>query len=871
MHQERSGKEVFVTESGDGARRRRTFRFVRSDPATEVEAELEFHLAMRVADLVRDGVPESEARARVAREFGDVGRIRGELNKIARRRERRRRRTQRWDSLWQDVRCGMRALWRRPGTSLLAVATVAVGIGASVMIYSAGRKLIAEALPFPEHSRVVTVERIREDGRGLVERYEDFVAWRSAVDATIDLHAYAETTSFVSDGAQTFRVAAAAITRGAFETLGIAPLRGRTFSLDDADAAVAVITQRLWETRFGGAQDIVGRTLRIDGRIHTVIGVLPRGKQYPVWIDLWTPLETAGAASAPVSVIGRLRDEATAREVQAALTSVQRALDASRPAEERTSRVDVGALDARPGAQTMIALVLLQCAVLVLLLIASTGAAGLTLTRGIERRREIALRTSLGASRGRIVRQLLVESALLAAAAATLGLLVAHGGITLLKNGLPAAMTRAMLGWERLGLDGRAVLVALGLATASGIVFGLFPALRAVRGDLGVQLREGAPTATRGRRGSRAARVLLSGEVALALTLLLSGALLTRSLLALLRTDPGFDADGVLTVAWALPPDRYEGLETYARFHGPVLERITAIAGVHSADIVSNLPMSRTGWSGAYHASTGYLRTLGIPLLSGRHFTPADEAGGTRVAIVSETLARRDWPDVEDVVGRRIDRNGASWTIVGVAGDVHHFGVERAAIPTIYVPQALAPTEAGFLVVRTGGDPASFAPRVRAAIRSVDPDAAIGDAVTLTQLVRDFYADARAMALLMLVFASISTVITIVSLYALVAHAVVRRRREIGIRLTLGARPRQVLLDAMSQGVAWVALGMLAGLALAAGVARLLAAGLYGIRPLDPAVFALVPAALLAVACLASYLPARRATAVDPIETLRGG
>lgn len=585
-------------------------------------------------------------------------------------------------------------------------------------------------------------------------------------------------------------------------------------------------------------------------------------------------------------MIGRLRQGATRQEAQVALETIQRGLDAGRPADERASGVAVMSLTGRQSEYARTALFLLQSAVVFLLLIACTNAAGLMLTRGMQRRQEIAVRASLGASRVRIMRQLLVESTLLALGAGVLGMFVAYLAMETLRNALPSLLTRNILGWERLGLDGHAVMFALALSALTSIAFGLVPALRAVRGDLTVHLREGAPTTTAGRGTSRIMRLLVSGEVALALTLLLTGGLLTRSLLELLRADPGFHAEGVLAVQWTLPPERYESREAVTRFQDPLLERLDATPGVRSAGLVSNLPMSRTGWTKQYRVQNSdpdteeqraswrpitpdYLESLGIPLLRGRHFVRTDGPGAARVAIISEALAKRHWPDGANPLGRQLEVEGERWTVIGVAQDVYNFGVDRQPAPTIYVPQRQSPSTTGFLAVRAAGDPADLAPLVRQEIWRIDPEIAVGEIRTMEHMVRDFFATERLMALLVATFASISLLITVISLYTLVAHSVARRRREIGIRLALGARPRQILLGTMSQGVTWVGIGIGIGLFLSAGAAQLLAGMLYGIRRLDPMVFTLIPAGLFAVAILASYIPARRATRVDPMIALR--
>lgn len=822
-----------------------------------------------------------------------MDRIRWEMNQIGPAQGWRRVPGLRLESLAQDVRHASRMLRKRPGSTGVILATLALGMGTSIMIYDAGRALATEAVPFSQPERLVTVDVRGTRGVDLDPSYADFRIWESGADPLLTLGAYTSRDHFVSDGTRTFRVPGSRVAGDFFSVLAIDPLLGRLLSPEQVapgEGRVTVITQRLWERRFGADPEIIGSPIRIDGRLHTVVGVVASGLQFPAGADLWTPVDATAddAASLRLNVIGRLEPGAARQKAQTALATIQRGLDMERPAQERAQTLTVLPLTGRPSGSDSTALLLLQCTVLVLLLIASANAAGLMLTKAIERRQEIAIRASLGASRGRVLRQLLVESTLLALVSGALGLLVADVGIAALRSALPAAMTRHMLGWERFGLDAQTAAFALVLAALTGIAFGMIPALRAVRGDLTAHLREDAPTATGGRRGSRIARMVLSGEVALALTLLLTAGLLTRSLLGVLAADPGFNAEGVLTVEWALPPEAYDRQDAIPRFQAPLLARLRGMPGVRSAALVSNRPMGGTWSSKAYRVQGSapdaeaqsaswrsitprYLSTLGIPLREGRHFARTDGSAGPRVAILSEAMARRHWPEGLDALGRTLEVEGEAWTVVGVAEDVYDYGVQRPAIPTIYVPQAQSPSRAGFLAVRVAGDPAVLAPRVRQEIWRIDPDIALGETQTLPRMVETFYADERVMALLMAVFAAISLLITVVSLYTLVAHFVARRRHEIGIRLALGAGPRRIVIDAMSQGILSVGVGIAVGLALAAAAAQALGAMLYGIGPLDPVVFVLVPGGLLAVAVLASYVPALGATAVDPAEVLGGG
>jgi putative ABC transport system permease protein len=845
--------------------------------------EFAFHLELEVEKNIREGLSPEEARRRALLTFGGVERHKDAVRDA---------RGLRWlDEMAADLRYAGRMLRKRPASTAVIVATLALGIGTSVMIYSAGRSLVFGAIPFPDPDRLVTVELHGEQGRWLSPSRDDFQALESAVAGSIALGAYTFDHLFVGDGTRTYQLRGSRVTGDFFSALAIEPLLGRILTPADeapGNELVAVITARLWENQFGADPAIIGRPVQIDGRFHTIVGVIPTGLQYPAGVELWTPLgpPVADAASPYLVVLGRLRTGATREEVRTVLATVQHGLDQGRPATVHVTRVAVQPLSGQPSGDDMIAFLLLQGAVLALLLIASTNAAGLMLMRALERRQEIAVRASLGAGHGRITRQFLVESMLLTGTSAALGLGVAHLGIAGLRRAVPPSFSSNMLGWDRFGVDGHAVLAALVLAVLTGALIGILPARRVLRGDLTAELREGAPTATAGRRGSRVVRLLLSGEVALALVLLLTAGLLTRSLLALLDADPGFDSDGVLTIQWTLPPERYAGQDAVVRFQDPVQERLAAIPAIRSAGLVSNLPMTRTGWTRRYRiegddvdadsrnanwrpVTLGYFSTLGIALMSGRPFLDTDIAGAPGVAIIGEALARREWPDGASPLGKRLRLGDEEWTVFGVARDVHDYGAGRRAGPTIYIPQAQAPTTAGFLALRVAGDPADFAHQLRQAIWDLDPEIALGEIATLPRVVRDFYADSRLLAQLLTAFGLISLLITIVSLYTLVAHSVARRRREIGIRLALGAHPRQILAGAMAQGVVWVGVGVIVGLALAAGVARVLKALLYGVGPLDPAVFVLVPAGLLAIALLASYLPAASAAAVEPTEALR--
>jgi putative ABC transport system permease protein len=853
----------------------------------ETEEEMRLHLELRAEQLERRGLSPEAARAEARRRFGPPCIV----QRAARRREERLRLREWLDSVRQDVSYGARQLVKNPGHTAAVVATLALGLGASVAIFSAGRAIVSHAIPFPESQRLFSVDMLAEDGFGRIPSYEDFGVWKAEVASVARLAGFTHGSEMVGNGNQTIYAWSLQVTPDFFPVLRPRTLLGRPLLPGDerADAApAAVVSPRIWRELLGSDDDAVGKPIVVGGRMYTVVGVLASGQAFPAPIDVWTPITpaTEDLSSLHVSVIGRLRPGATTREAQAALRTIQLGLDAGRPADERWGPAEILPLTGRNADFHKTAAVVLVAAVAFLLLIGTANAAGLTTTRAIERRHEIAIRASLGAGRWRIARQLLTESTLLALAAGACGVAVAHLMLQALRLGMPQDLTRQILGWERLGLDATALLFAVGISLAGGFLFGLAPAITAVRRDPAGALRDGARSATTDRGGSRLARLLLAGEIALALPLLLTAGLLTRSMLELTGAEPGFEPKGVVAFEWILPRERYEGQERVERFQTPLLERLRSVPGVRSAGLISDLPATLGGPSREYRVegtdavaeapraawrriTPGYLETLRIPLARGRQFTPADDTHAPRVAIISEALARRHWPESADPLGPRLRIQDEDWLVVGVAGDVHSFGAGSAPAPTVYVPQAQSPTRSGFLVAQVAGDPSRVGALLRREAWNIDPDVAVGEARSMERVIHDFLADQRVMAYLMAVYAAMALVITVVGLYALVAHSVARRRREFGIRLALGAGRRRIVAEAMERGLAWVGAGIAGGFLIAAGGARLLAGMLYGVKPLDPLVYGVVCGGTIVVALLASYLPSRRAARVDPAIALR--
>jgi putative ABC transport system permease protein len=519
-----------------------------------------------------------------------------------------------------------------------------------------------------------------------------------------------------------------------------------------------------------------------------------------------------------------------------------------------------------------------------ILLIGVANASGLILTRSLARGHELAVRASLGAGRGRIANLLLTESVLLSIAAAVVGLFIAHGVTTAFRLGVPESVSRQLLGWQQLGVDARAAGFGVAIALAAGIMCGLVPALGASRPDVARVLNQHGWGSTSARGRQRLARALVTAEVAIAVTLLLCAGLLTRSVLQLVDVEPGYRTADVATLTWAAPQAARDSESDLVRLHDDLVARAASAPGVAAAAAASSLPATRAGFAAvrAYEASDGigagrarwnavspgYFDVLDIPV-RGRSFTAGDDARAPRVAIVSESLAARHWSDAAGALGRRMTAGEEEWTIVGVSRDVRNVADGDASTLAIYVPHAQAPTAGGALLLRLPVAAPSTERALRDEIWRADAAVALGSMQSLDDLVAELVADQRIIAHLVAAYAATALAITLISLHAVVAHMVVKRRREFGIRAALGAAPRRILLTAMQRALAAALVGTFIGTALATGMARVIVSLLHGITPLDPAIFAILPLLLAIVFGVAVYVPARAAAQVDPLAALR--
>ena len=806
------------------------------------------------------------------------------------------------ERLWQDIRFALRSLRRSPGHTAAALLALALGIGANTAIFSVVYGVLLEPLPYPSPERLVMLIDANPS-RGF-DRFTssppNFVDWRAQSRSFAGMAAMTRANpSLTGGGAEPERLEGAQISAGFFETLEVPPALGRGIgAADDRPGAppVAVLSHELWRRRFGADPTLVGRTIELEGTPHTVVGIAPEGFQFPSRVEVWTPLALEITPQMRgghfLGVVGRLKPGVPVARAQAELTVIASRLEKQYPDSNTGWTVNAVPLreliveDVRP------ALLVLMATVAVVLLIACANVANLLLARMASREREVAVRTALGAGRGRLVRQFLTESVLLALAGAGLGLLVALWGTRALVAMNADNIPRA----AEIGLEPPVLLFTLALAVVTGLVFGLVPALHAARPDLQGTLKEGGRGASAGVRARSARGALVVVEVALTLVLLVAAGLLLRSLVGLSAVSPGFETAGILTLELNLPEARYpddDGNPRIAAFYDEVLAEVRGLPSVVSAGAGYPLPLGGSAYvlsfvvegrpepppgqeetSHIRFVTPGYLESLAIPLVRGRRLNAGDRDGGLPVAVVNRTMAEKTWPG-EEAVGKRFtfDDPGdddVEWrTVVGVVGDVRHMTLDTEPAAETYLPMAQAPSSAAVLVVRTDGDPMRLAAPVREAVRRADADLPVFSVRPLTKVVAESLAEQRFRTTLLAIFAGLALVLASVGVYGVISYGVTQRRHEMGLRMALGARREQVQRLVVGQGLRLVLVGAAVGLVAAYLATRLLASFLYGVRATDPLTFAAVPVLLALVALVASWLPARRATQVDPIVALR--
>jgi putative ABC transport system permease protein len=807
-------------------------------------------------------------------------------------------------TFWQDLRYAARMLWKNPGFTAVAVLAVALGVGANTTIFSCVNALLLQPFNFPHTDRLVMAWERGADGsflRGSVSP-GNFAEWRAQTAAFEQLAAYNPQHFNLTEGDQPERLAGARVTPNLFGALGAAAAQGRTFTPEEGEpgrAQVALVKHGLWQRRFGSDPGLVGKDIRLDGRSYTVVGIMPADFDFPTGgSELWVPLafepkEARNFNSHYLQVVGLLKPGVTPEQAHAEVSAVAERLRVSHPDSNGGRTAFVETLTASFTRGSRMHLTVMLFVVAFVLLLACANVANLLLVRASARRREIAVRAALGASRARLVRQLLTESLLLALVGGALGLFFSVWAVDLISQGLPPTFTQYIPGWKNLHVDARVLGFTLAASLLTGVVFGILPALQATRTNLNESLKEGGRTgAGQGLRRNRARALLVVFEVAVSLVLLACAGLAIRSFAGMLTADLGLRPDGVLTMEMSLPRAAYPEVPQQVAFYERLVERVEGLPGVRAAGVVNSIPMSRGGTSSSNFSIVGrqpfprgaepfaeyrvvtprYFEAAGTPILRGRGFTPADDAQAPRVIVINETFARGFFPD-GDAVGQRIviDSDEGPLEIVGVAADTkdEDFNNEGAEAG-LYRPLRQSAWRSMGLLVRAETDAAGLARAVRAEVTALDKDLPVYNVRTLRDIADEAVSAQRLMVIMLGFFAAGALVLAAVGLYAVMSYTVAQRTHEIGIRMALGAQGGDVLRLVLGQGVGLTLAGLAAGLVFALLVATpVMSKILYGVSPTDPLVFTVVAAVLGLTALLACYVPARRATRVDPMVALR--
>ena len=803
-------------------------------------------------------------------------------------------------TLWQDLRYGLRMLTKNPGFTLVAVLAIALGIGANTTIFSCVNALLIHPFSFANQDRLVTLFEVVPDmgiKHGSVAP-GNFADWRDQSQSFEEIAAYSQRAFNLTEGEQPERVAGSRVSPRFFALLNVKAARGRTFSDEEGQVGreqVVLVKQNLWERRYGSDPNLVGRQIMIDGKAHTVIGILPRDFNFPLnGGELWTPLaldakEQSVRESHYLQIIGRLKPGVTKAQAQAEIDSISQRAQQQFP-ETNSGRTGlVEGLNESFTRGSRMYLNVLMGSVVFVLLIACANVANLLLVRSTSRQKEIAVRMALGGSRWRLIRQLLTESLVLASLGGALGLLFSVWGIEFIKGGIPAGFTQYIPGWDQLKLDTDVLVFTLLVTLLTGVVFGLAPALQATRLNLSESLKETGKGASSGANRNRLRSLLVISEIALSLVLLVGAGLMIRSFVYLIRSDLGVNPNNVLTMELSIPRLKYPEEQQRVNFYQELVGRIQNLPGVQKASAINYVPMGRTGTSSNFRVegqpaplkgkepitdyrviTPGYFEAIGTPLRQGRIFTEQDKKGSPMVAIINERLARRYFPS-GDALGKRLiisDEDGPL-EIVGIAGDVKNEDLEEEADLTVYRPYQQDPWWSMALVLRTTSDPLQLAPAVRDEVRALDREQPVYNVKTMQQVIEESISAKRLAMLMLGFFAFGALLLAAIGIYAVMSYAVTSRSHEIGIRMALGAQPRDILRLIISQGLILTVIGVGIGLVGALALTRAMTEMLYGVKATDPITFFGISLLLAVVAFVACYVPARRATRVDPMIALR--
>jgi predicted permease len=898
---------------------RRLFRFPTRTPAEigdEVADEIRFHLETRIEALVAAGLPDTEARMQAMREFGDPRCMEDAV--IHQRRIERRRRVTRWlDDLRQDLRHSRRSLRRTPGFTATAVLIVALGTGATTALFSVLEAVLLRPLPYPDANRLVQIwsSRTVSGESRMAVTLPDYREMRDRTRSFEAVGAFTGSAFIVSDDTRTEFMQGVSMTADMWRVLGVPPLLGRTFASADQEWGrhrVAVISEGLWKRRFGGARDVVGKQLQVRPQSLTIVGVMPSSFSIAgLPSDLWVPLAFPPGSVMDtrrnrfVSVLGRLRPDVMLEQARGDLDAIARRLAGEEPQFNAGLGVTVDRWQEAIVGDARTTLLVLFGAAAFVMLIACANLANLFIARAATRREELRERVTLGATRGRLIRQMLTEVLALVAIGGAGGIALA----TFLVDGIPKL---GPVGLPRMGevtIDGAVIMFAVGVMAVTTVVFGLWPARRATGTVNLARVQSGSRVIAGARMHQRSRRTLIVAEVSLSLVLLIGASLLIVSLRRLQQVDPGFDQGHLFTAT--VSRFRPDGRDLFVQ---QLVEQISAIPGVRAAAAVTSLPLGGGGWGKQFnadalppprsmadvpninyhHVTPDYFAAMGATIRRGRAFTKDDRANQPLVAIVNETLARRIWPGT-DPIGQHISLyppeslaphllplpDGRTTfprlTVAGVVGDFRDEGLDRAARPSVFVPLAQGTQAAAgdqlqpfhYIVVRTAGEPLAITSAIEEAARRLDRNAAVADVRPMDSRVSDSMARRRVAMLLLGGFAAVALLLSVVGLYGVMAYTVSQRREELGVRAAVGATAGSLLRLVMEDGLRMTAAGTAIGLPGAAVLSNALQSQLFEVRALDPAIYAAMSAMLVSVAAAACLVPAVRAARVDPVTVLR--
>jgi putative ABC transport system permease protein len=798
------------------------------------------------------------------------------------------------DTLFRDVKYALRAMLRRPGFTAVAVITLALGIGANTAIFSVVHGVLLQPLPYSDADRLVALRQSNYPAQPDTQSAPgNFLEWQRQNTIFSSLAAYRTVSYNLTGDANPERLLAGRVSFNLFKLLGAQPRLGRDFLADDDQPGrekVVIISEGLWRRHFGASGDVLGKTLKLDGEHYMIVGVMPAAFRLPDQHerDLWTPIafqdtEKSLFYARYIDVIGRLKPAVSLAEAQAEMTTIAARLAQEHPEANAGWTISLKPLLDFVVGDAKVILWVLFGAVALVLLIACANVTNLLLARATTRQKEMAVRAALGAGRSAILRQLATESLLLATLGALAAWPFASWGLKALLAAAPADLPRL----SNVTIDNRALLFTFGITLVTAFVCGLAPALQTLKFDLA--LNDAGQQRSRSVRQQRIGNLLIASEVALALMLLVGGGLLLRTVWQLNRIDPGFDVHNTLAITLQLPEKKYANPQQLARFSSQLVQQVSTLPGVEASGVARILPIVHDLPTGFYFdgrprekdselpqtnysaISPDYFKAMGIPLLAGRAFTEHDKQDAPRVAIISQTLAQRYFPG-GDAIGKRINVQTGPESfreIVGIVGDVKQNGLTKETKPHTYEPFAQAPNQFMTLIVRSTGEPSALVPAIRSQVLALDSELPLQRVTTFDRVIANSIRRQRFVSIVLAAFAGVALLLAAAGLYGVISYSVAQRTHELGIRVALGAQVKDVMRLVLRQGMTFVIAGELVGIIGAIALTRLLGGLLFGVTPTDGTTFIVVTIVLTLVALFACYIPARRATKVDPLVALR--